>query len=110
MAVAPTRLDAVCTMAARREDASTDLQHDGSTAVRRGRSPVGVAQPTNVANATMNPISTILLMERSGGCMWRNPSGHRITARVNGQAIRHFENLVGSDLPPVRFLLNERES
>lgn len=61
-------------MAARREEASIDLQQGGSLAVcgersADERSSVDVAQPTNVAKATMNPISTIRLMETSDGYM-----------------------------------------
>jgi hypothetical protein len=72
MVVAPTSLAAVLTMAARREETSTDLQQACPVTARCERSPVGVAQPTNVAIATRNPIRTIRLMQRDSAVMFAN--------------------------------------
>ena len=63
MVLAPTNLDAVCTMAARRDEASTDLQQDAPAPDRRARSSVDVAHPISVAKAMMNPINATRLID-----------------------------------------------
>jgi hypothetical protein len=88
-------------MAFRREEASTDLQQDGSLedgslAVRGersagARSPVDVAHPTNVARATIKPMSAMRLLEVDNERIGVLP-GQAITADGNDQANRHFAN------------------
>src|SRR5689334_15047105 len=97
MAVAPTSLDAVCTMAARREEASIDLQQDGPPAPRGDRSaglrsPVDVAHPTNVASATIKPINAMRLLAVESGRIGNLP-GQPIMAHEIDQANRKFAKL-----------------
>jgi hypothetical protein len=61
-------------MAARRELASTDLQHVRPAAGRPSGFLVNVAHPTNVATATMNPIKTMRLLAVKSVCMGESPT------------------------------------